>query len=54
MNLAINPVQRAAVHAQRGAVGAATGFGRGCMGSTWVFDGPCAKSIGLERGDSAP
>jgi len=54
MNLAMNPVQRAAVPAPRGAVGTAHGFGRGCVGSTWAFDGPCAKSIGLERGDSAP
>lgn len=24
------------------------------MGSTWGFDGPCDRQIGLERGDPAP
>ena len=57
MNLAPQPVQRAVhgrhVPARDHARGAAPVFGGG-MGSTWVFDGPRAKSIGLDRGDSAP
>ncbi len=38
--------QRADVHVDGGV------FGR--TASTWVFDGPCATSIGLEQGDTAP